>query len=481
MSTTKIPPSKQRTRETQEKLDRLQELRDRRRPVKRGPPVLPFPSSPPTVTPPISPPSQRPAPAPRQSSPSVPISDCPQCTQEVFPRKNCTCGTAEQRESAWQAAKDRWFKEQPKAWFDHYAPPQRTDAAEILADLDAMWEDLARLREAKVSGVAGSRAGAFSKGGAHLADDSEALRKGRMTSGLKIWLNPALVDVKRMAAGRPPEYISFYNRKIAHFKARDKRRALLKLQREALPRRPLRRGYRHPPVEFTWVAVSGKDAGKDVDMDGRAEADLKEAHRIERLTFFPHHLAPAYNLTMSPTTYDKRAPEEKVSAAATRIRRRRRGAEKIVAPVAEPKPGDMVLPSPGDRSVPESLPVKTTKDEEPEVESLRGWDGEAFYQALIEGAQNFKWDKAEAEASKSRSLEETEKDRAWATATRMCIDGMREPDRREWLDLQEHLAELQQERVRAWCMEPQALRTPGVNDGVWADYSPSASVRYLDL
>ncbi|KAJ6470722.1 hypothetical protein DFH09DRAFT_1344372 [Mycena vulgaris] len=168
---------------------------------------------------------------------------------------------------------------------------------------------------------------------------------------------------------------------------------------------------------------------------------------------------------MAPSAYGKQPSKEKVSAAATRIRCRRRGTEKIpviVAPAMEPKPGDTVLPSPGNQSVPECLPAEPTKDEGPEVESPGGWDGEAFYQALIQAAQNFKWDEVEAEASALPSPEETEKDRAWATATRMCIDGMRDPDRREWLDLQARLA-------------------MGVDDGVWSDYSPSASVRYMDF
>ncbi|KAJ6532194.1 hypothetical protein DFH09DRAFT_1326317 [Mycena vulgaris] len=245
--------------------------------MNRGAPVLPFPSSPPTVTPPVSPaPASAPCSAPRPAKQLLPpISDCPQCTRELFPRKHCTCGTAKQRESAWKAADDLWFRAQLKAWFAYYAPPRRTDSVQVLADLDAMWDELGKLREAQAVEAQAAKAEG--------AGSMKALHKGRMTAALKIWLNPALVDVKRMAAGRPPGYISFYDRKIAQFKARDKRRALLKLQREAPPKRPLRRGYRHPPVNFTRAAGSGKDLGKNADAEGRAEADLKEEHRLQRL------------------------------------------------------------------------------------------------------------------------------------------------------------------------------------------------------
>ncbi|KAJ6466181.1 hypothetical protein DFH09DRAFT_1112379 [Mycena vulgaris] len=329
-----------------------------------------------------------------------------------------------------------------------------------------MWDELGKRREAQAAEAQAAKAeGAGSTStvtglGAAPADCANTVTKVRLRAP-----SPTLVDVKRMAAGRPPGYISFYDRKIAQFKARDKRRALLKLQREAPPKRPLRRGYRHPPVNFTQAAGLGKDLGKTADAEGRAEADLKEEHRLQRLRV-------AYLLSLRGVpinVYGKRPSKEKVSGATTRIRWRRRGTEKIpviVAPAVEPKPGDTVLPSPGYQSVPECLPAEPTKDEGPEVESPRGWDGEAFYQALIQAAQNFKWERVEveAEASASPSPEETEKDRAWATATRMCIDGMREPDRREWLDMQARLGMVHQDRVRGWHAE--GLSTQGVDDGV---------------
>ncbi|KAJ6542097.1 hypothetical protein DFH09DRAFT_1089426 [Mycena vulgaris] len=259
MSTSSVPPNKQRTSETQAKIDRLQELRDRQ-PRRRRPPLL-FPSSPPTVTPPVSPPATRAV----QESGARPISDYSRCAREVFPRRHCTCGSAKERESAWRSTDDRWFKVDPKAWFDYYAPPQRAVDTQVEAELRDMWEELARVKATQEAArasfqavfaqmllIAQSRGGAFGvepptiyplpmsvlevakKNKAvvpvSLYLKKEALQKGHMTSALKIWLNPDLVDVKQFVHGPRPGYISFYDRKIAHFKARDKRRALLMKQ-----------------------------------------------------------------------------------------------------------------------------------------------------------------------------------------------------------------------------------------------------------
>ncbi|KAJ7431723.1 hypothetical protein FB451DRAFT_414891 [Mycena latifolia] len=71
-----------------------------------------------------------------------------------------------------------------------------------------------------------------------LALKREALEKGGMTTGLKIWLNPKMVDVKKMAAGRRWGYISVYDRKIAEFAARKARVDLLLKQRAATSTTP---------------------------------------------------------------------------------------------------------------------------------------------------------------------------------------------------------------------------------------------------
>ncbi|KAJ7090008.1 hypothetical protein C8R44DRAFT_892196 [Mycena epipterygia] len=59
----------------------------------------------------------------------------------------------------------------------------------------------------------------------------EAIRKGRLTSSLKIWLDPATLDEKKIAATRRG-HIRFYDRKMAEFAARDARRSLLLKQRD---------------------------------------------------------------------------------------------------------------------------------------------------------------------------------------------------------------------------------------------------------
>ncbi|KAJ6524638.1 hypothetical protein DFH09DRAFT_1329408 [Mycena vulgaris] len=107
----------------------------------------------------------------------------------------------------------------------------------------------------------------------------EALQKGRMTSALKIWLNPDLVDVKKFARGPRPGYVSFYDRKIAQFKARDKRRALLMKQRNSTPH-PLvilLRRSRGLSVQPTNTKVL------DQAQTERDEAESKEARRIRDL------------------------------------------------------------------------------------------------------------------------------------------------------------------------------------------------------
>ncbi|KAJ6523782.1 hypothetical protein DFH09DRAFT_1329818 [Mycena vulgaris] len=143
-----VPKAMERTPETQQKLDRLQELRDRRpqqhakRPAPATVPVpapaLPFPSSPPTKTPSVSPPTPQPTKQRPKSVKLPPITDCAQCSRQIFPKNHCTCGTVEERDRAWRMADDRWFKDNPKMWCDHHAPPARTDRAEIEAELDVL-------------------------------------------------------------------------------------------------------------------------------------------------------------------------------------------------------------------------------------------------------------------------------------------------------------------------------------------------------
>ncbi|KAJ7141041.1 hypothetical protein C8R44DRAFT_866703 [Mycena epipterygia] len=59
----------------------------------------------------------------------------------------------------------------------------------------------------------------------------EAIRKGCLTSSLKIWLDPATLDEKKIAATRRA-HVRFYERKVAEFAARDARRSLLLKQRD---------------------------------------------------------------------------------------------------------------------------------------------------------------------------------------------------------------------------------------------------------
>ncbi|KAJ6523890.1 hypothetical protein DFH09DRAFT_1329755 [Mycena vulgaris] len=142
MTRATVPKAMERTPETQQKLDRLQELRDRRpqRHAKRvaPAPALPFPSSLPMNTPPVSPPAPQPTKQCPESVKLVPITDCAQCSRQIFPKKCCICGTVEERDHAWRTVDDRWFKDDPKMWCDHHAPPARTDRAEIKAELDAL-------------------------------------------------------------------------------------------------------------------------------------------------------------------------------------------------------------------------------------------------------------------------------------------------------------------------------------------------------
>ncbi|KAJ7120857.1 hypothetical protein C8R44DRAFT_877182 [Mycena epipterygia] len=58
----------------------------------------------------------------------------------------------------------------------------------------------------------------------------EAIRKGYLTCALKIWLDPAIVDEKKIVATRRG-HVRFYERKMAEFAARDARRSLLLKQR----------------------------------------------------------------------------------------------------------------------------------------------------------------------------------------------------------------------------------------------------------
>ncbi|KAJ7433331.1 hypothetical protein FB451DRAFT_1419781 [Mycena latifolia] len=288
-----MPPStvKERDPETQKKIDRLRELRYGRK-LRTTPTLgLPFPSSPPVVPlPPVSPPPDSTRKEPAAHGPDFHMR-CHQCTRHLW---RCTCGTAQEREIARKAADDRWFKADPKGWFDYHAPPQllqpsreqitaelqrgleeaeeaeQRDArrkaaweatleawrAEIRAPLQSVLEELVMIAQERMT-RAGERGEQRARGGASdgerntlttlfipnhhgmLKSDSkkgvgsislelkrEALQKGGMTPGLKIWLTVA--SEKKT---RPPGYVAAYDRIVANFAAQKARLDLLYKQR----------------------------------------------------------------------------------------------------------------------------------------------------------------------------------------------------------------------------------------------------------
>ncbi|KAJ6484284.1 hypothetical protein DFH09DRAFT_1340138 [Mycena vulgaris] len=311
----------------------------------------------------------------------------------------------------------------------------------------------------------------------------EALKKGHMTTAFKIWLNPSLVDVKRMAAGRRRGYVSFYDRKIAQFKAREIRLALLMKQRAAVPKCPLVKLFRRQRV----VAEMGQQPAKEAGMDAtlRDEAELKEAQRAFYLRLFP--LTLAYTSTMAPrTTTAPPAPASKSdrrpSAAATRIKRRRRPAPTLVV-------YERQASTPIDPPVLEDVPQEAVKNTVLQL-GQSGADWDLFCETLLRKNEELKQQEAalriaEPEPIASVIPEESDRARAWAwaTAPRMCVDAMRAPDRRNWLDeqsYQESIAKRREERVHLWRVEHDGTCTE-LSDDVWEDYSPSQSIEYLDL
>ncbi|KAJ6523781.1 hypothetical protein DFH09DRAFT_1329817 [Mycena vulgaris] len=284
----------------------------------------------------------------------------------------------------------------------------------------------------------------------------EAMRKGRMTTALKIWLNPELVDVKRMAGGRAPGYISFYDRKMAHFKARDKCLALLMKQRQHVPRHPLlrlRRFHAGPTTtKVTMEEAAAMAAISQAEVE-KTEAEMKEARRRDK---------------------------GKVSLALTRIRRRKRHTQPVVPVKFDP---DRTPQGPSVEDIGERPPPNTETRTLGDEGSAASWVkfGEALEAAgRAMGGENL--GETEPEPVPSSPPEETDDDRACANIIHTCVAAMHPLERRYWCDHEACEERLERQR-QIWQEEEERARVMGLDD--WKNYSPfvssSTGISYIDV
>ncbi|KAJ6471685.1 hypothetical protein DFH09DRAFT_1344133 [Mycena vulgaris] len=341
----------------------------------------------------------------------------------------------------------------------------------------------------------------------------EALQKGHMTSALKIWLNPDLVDVKRFVRGPRPGYVSFYDRKIAHFKARDKRRALLMKQRNAPPdpllrlfrrRRPtapptntaanlcdqaqtqreeaekkevlrirdLRVAYllslRGVPVRPYWIAnVLLRDFRMQKMIDGRRTYFHSQRLTFVSLLYVPHATGRVHGeeeQEKGGLTLGKDPPHTALYLYVTHF----------LLPTTSPEPSLT-------ESIAESLPAATPEPHEAEDWRV-GWDRMVEeIKAANRAIADENWVETlppPPELTAEQAAEEAAKDTACANAIRICVAAMSEPERRYWQDEEEREARLERQR-EIWRMEEERV---GVDNVVWKDYTCSSTgMDYVDL
>ncbi|KAJ6575963.1 hypothetical protein DFH09DRAFT_1311418 [Mycena vulgaris] len=299
----------------------------------------------------------------------------------------------------------------------------------------------------------------------------EAMRKGRMTTALKIWLNPELVDVKRMAGGRAPGYISFYDRKMAHFKARDKRLALLMKQRQHIPRHPLLRLRRfHAGPTTTRASMEEASA-----MEGASQAEAEK--------------------TAAEMKEARRKGKGKVSLALTRIRRRKRRTQPEVLVKFDP---DWTPQGPSPKEIVERSPPKTEPRPLGDEGSAVSWVkfGEALEEAgramgdeilgygvpaLLPAVLTMSNERG-PESAPSSPPEETDEDRACANMIHLCVAAMHPLERRYWCDHEAREERLEMQR-QIWQEEEERAQAMGLDDS--KDYSPflssSTGIQYIDV
>ncbi|KAJ6523889.1 hypothetical protein DFH09DRAFT_1329754 [Mycena vulgaris] len=284
----------------------------------------------------------------------------------------------------------------------------------------------------------------------------EAMRKGRMTTALKIWLNPELVNVKRMAGGQALGYISFYDRKIAHFKARDKCLALLMKQRQHIPRHPLLRLCRfHAGPTMTKASMEEAAAmeGASQAEAEKTEVEMKEAWRKDK---------------------------GRVSLALTRICRCKHRTQPEALVKFDP---DWMPQGPSPKEIVERSPPKTEPrllgDEGSAVSWVKFGEAlEAAGRAMIDEILGY----GGPESALSSLPEETDEDRVCANMIHLCVATMHLLERRYWCDHEacEECLEMQQQ---IWQEEEERARAMGLDD--WKDYSPfvssSTGIQYIDV
>ncbi|KAJ6597141.1 hypothetical protein DFH09DRAFT_1404040 [Mycena vulgaris] len=301
------------------------------------------------------------------------------------------------------------------------------------------------------------------------------MKKGRMTTALKVWLNPGLVDVKRMAAGQAPGYISFYDRKMAHFKARDKRVALIMKQRQGFPTDLLLRQRRLRPIPPKIKETTAADL--------RTEAEMQEARRVRdvRVAYLLYlrgvriqgiidgstmHLSSPPHF-MAPGGSNPKNNREKGSLAMTRIRRRKHHAAEPPAllkfdrasTLPKSSLSKMVNPLPVIRQHLPAAPAQPLGDRVYEHKLT-----EEMEAALCSmGNESFFKTEQGPEPAPSSAPDEIEKDEACVTIMRMCVAAMHPLELSYWRDQEYREARLEWQR-KIWQEEEDRARGQGLED-----------------
>ncbi|KAJ7067702.1 hypothetical protein B0H15DRAFT_947470 [Mycena belliarum] len=283
-----------------------------------------------------------------------------------------------------------------------------------------------------------------------LALKREALDQGEMTQGFKIWLNPDMVDVAKLRAGRPAGYVSAYDRIVGRIKAREARQALLKRQRAGVGRLPTsilrllhHRERRHAESKG---GVLGKPAVLRVNAENVDSVEARDANAAKTARFEarvrpssmwddfpgPQRRSPAATRVRGGRYLTKKPEIPQIEDAQAFIRARRRKAA-AAAPSARPRscpPHDVSFVS--------------------ELESL----GRAV---------ETRWGPETAD-----DLDDNDGGERYARFYQLCLDTCKEPERSRWIaDLRakDRALERDQQRVRDGAVDPPPLA--GVYDPEW--------------
>ncbi|KAJ7096553.1 hypothetical protein B0H15DRAFT_798016 [Mycena belliarum] len=285
---------------------------------------------------------------------------------------------------------------------------------------------------------------------------AEALDQGEMTQGFKIWLNPDMVDVAKLRAGRPAGYVPAYDRIVARIKAREARQALLKRQRA---------GRRHTESKG---GVLGKPAVLRVDAENLESVEARDAKaaktaRFEARVRYFYALGGTRervrtNRANRPSSmWDDFPGPQRRSPAATRVRGGRYLTKKPEIPQIEDAQAFIRARRAERRKAAAAAPSARPRSSPPHDASFVG-ELESLGRAV-----ETRWGPETAD-----DLDDDDGGERYARFYQLCLDTCKEPERSRWIaDLRakDRALERDQQRVRDGAVDPPPLA--GVYDPEW--------------